>query len=134
VKINLNQILPEGLVLEEELQPQVLQLEIEGLDFKTPVKVRAEISRATNAVLAKLTLETKILAACSRCLSACEIIFEKNCQLDYLINKGDRVIDFDPDIRQEIILDYPVKPLCSRNCKGLCPKCGKNLNAGKCNC
>jgi uncharacterized protein len=45
-----------------------------------------------------------------------------------------RTIDLGPDIREEIILDYPVKPLCKPDCKGLCPTCGKNLNEGQCNC
>lgn len=43
-------------------------------------------------------------------------------------------IDLDKDIRDFAILGVPMKMLCSENCKGLCPKCGKNLNDGPCNC
>ena len=32
------------------------------------------------------------------------------------------------------VLAVPMKNLCSEDCKGLCPKCGKNLNEGLCNC
>ncbi len=34
----------------------------------------------------------------------------------------------------EILLDLPMKVLCREACKGLCSKCGKNLNRGSCDC
>jgi len=43
-------------------------------------------------------------------------------------------IDLDKDIRDYAILAVPMKKLCSEDCKGLCPNCGKNLNDGQCNC
>jgi uncharacterized protein len=39
------------------------------------------------------------------------------------------------DLLKEIFnINRPLKPLCSVNCKGLCPKCGVNLNEEDCNC
>lgn len=35
---------------------------------------------------------------------------------------------------EEFILSLPIKPLCSNNCKGLCYRCGKDLNKDQCNC
>ncbi len=43
-------------------------------------------------------------------------------------------LDITEDIRDMVILSLPMKPLCSDTCKGLCPKCGTNLNEEKCNC
>jgi uncharacterized protein len=43
-------------------------------------------------------------------------------------------IDLDKDIRDYAILAVPMKKLCSEECKGLCPKCGKNLNDDLCDC
>jgi len=40
----------------------------------------------------------------------------------------------DEMIRSEIILNLPMKPLCSPDCRGICPTCGKNLNLGPCEC
>lgn len=34
----------------------------------------------------------------------------------------------------EILLALPMKHLCSDDCKGICPNCGKNLNDGECGC
>jgi uncharacterized protein len=37
-------------------------------------------------------------------------------------------------LRQLLIVELPVHPLCSENCQGLCTTCGKNLNEGPCDC
>jgi len=51
----------------------------------------------------------------------------------YLHPETDK-IELDDDIRDYAILAVPMKKLCSEECKGLCPNCGKNLNDGPCNC
>jgi uncharacterized protein len=43
-------------------------------------------------------------------------------------------IDLAPAIREQILLSVPPSPLCGEECKGLCPKCGKDLNEGECGC
>jgi len=128
VKININQIPLEGLIIDEEITAKALDVETDT------VKLEAEISKITNAVTVKLSLSAKLSLVCGRCLNEFEIDLKKKLQLNYPVGKGDLVIDLGPDIRQEIILDYPLKPLCRPECKGLCHKCGKNLNEGGCSC
>ncbi len=134
MKININQIPPEGLGIEEQVKAQALDLETDIIKFRTPLNIKAQISCITNAVIAKLSVDALGYTSCSRCLSECEMNLKKDFQLEYILDKGDVEINFDPDIRQEIIIDYPIKPLCRPTCKGLCLHCGKNLNEGKCNC
>ncbi|MDD3221514.1 MAG: DUF177 domain-containing protein [Lachnospiraceae bacterium] len=43
-------------------------------------------------------------------------------------------IDTDALINHEILIRFPMKTLCRKNCKGICLKCGKNLNLGECGC
>lgn len=43
-------------------------------------------------------------------------------------------IELTPIICEQIILQIPIKALCSQDCKGLCPQCGTNLNHSSCNC
>jgi uncharacterized protein len=43
-------------------------------------------------------------------------------------------LDLAPAVREQILLSLPSAPLCSEECKGLCPKCGKDLNEGECGC
>jgi uncharacterized protein len=46
---------------------------------------------------------------------------------------GDEV-DLTPLVREAMILALPTKPLCREDCRGLCPCCGANRNAGECGC
>jgi len=43
-------------------------------------------------------------------------------------------IDLRPAVREQILLQIPAPPLCAEDCKGLCPRCGKDLNEGECGC
>ena len=43
-------------------------------------------------------------------------------------------IDLKPAVREQVLLQIPGSPLCREDCKGLCPKCGKDLNEGDCGC
>jgi uncharacterized protein len=45
-----------------------------------------------------------------------------------------KTIDLAPALREQILLAVPPSPLCDEACKGLCPSCGKDLNAGDCGC
>ena len=134
MKINVNQIPAEGLVLEEEIDPAALALETEIVKFCRPLNVKAAITKITNALTAKVDINTRLSLNCGRCLDEFEIDFKKSLQLNYPVDKAGLVIDLDSDIREEVILDYPLKPLCKPDCQGLCPKCGKNLNQGGCSC
>ena len=43
-------------------------------------------------------------------------------------------IDLTDAIRDALTLELPLRVLCKEDCKGLCPKCGVNLNTGSCSC
>jgi uncharacterized protein len=45
-----------------------------------------------------------------------------------------KTIDLAPALREQILLAVPPSPVCDESCKGLCPTCGKDLNAGDCGC
>ena len=53
--------------------------------------------------------------------------------LVYLPVDADK-IDIANDVRDYAVLAIPMKKLCKEDCKGLCPRCGKDLNEGDCNC
>lgn len=52
---------------------------------------------------------------------------------DYLIIDNGQ-IDLEPIALEELFLGMPSRELCSEDCRGLCFKCGKNLNEGPCSC
>ncbi len=52
---------------------------------------------------------------------------------DYLIPENGR-LDVDSELREELLLSFPLRLLCSEDCPGLCPKCGKPKRLGDCGC
>ena len=56
---------------------------------------------------------------------------EKN---DELLLVNELRFDLDPLITEDIFLDLPAKFLCKEDCKGMCYKCGKDLNTDSCSC
>lgn len=53
---------------------------------------------------------------------------------DTILIVPDMKLDLDELIYTEVIMSLPMKHLCKKECKGICSKCGKNLNDGNCNC
>jgi uncharacterized protein len=53
--------------------------------------------------------------------------------LEFSLYDGDQ-IDLSPLVREQFLLSLPTRPLCQEDCRGLCPKCGINLNRGQCGC
>ena len=85
---------------------------------------------------AKMTL----VGECTRCLSSAEntytFSFEENVDRDVEFSyplKND-TIELDKIIDDLILTNMPVTFLCKEDCKGLCTRCGANLNEGACKC
>lgn len=92
--------------------------------------------------------------ACSRCLEPFALPIESDFDLRYVprtenVGEGeteveeddlatafydDEQIDLAHLIMEQFQLALPMKPLHSEDCKGLCPRCGTNLNTGSCDC
>jgi len=53
--------------------------------------------------------------------------------MTYAVN-ADGWLDLAPLLREQAWLAIPMKPLCSPDCRGLCPHCGANLNHESCTC
>jgi uncharacterized protein len=134
MKIAINQVPAEGLDLDEKIKSAQLDLDTELIKFGPLLEVRGKVTRITNALTVELNIQGSLGADCSRCLNRYDWKLDKNVRFTYPLESSDNFIDLDPDIREEIILDYPIKPLCRPDCQGLCLKCGKNKNEGGCNC
>lgn len=86
-------------------------------------------------LLVRGTVIQPIEFECSRCGEKCStsIKLPAFCRA-YPIQEDSEIIDVSPDIREDILLAAQTYPLCSPECKGLCPQCGTNLNTGVCSC
>lgn len=86
---------------------------------------------------------------CSRCLEPVEIDFdieideevdmkrtdqERIDDLDESCYIQDKVLDTDRLLYNEILIRWPMQVLCKEDCKGICSRCGANLNRKLCDC
>lgn len=133
MKIYINQISDTGLELSERWEPSDLDLGREDIKFTQPIEIFARITKGIGVVSVNLKVETEMSLNCSRCLE--EIIISKPLEIKLnLPVKNEEVIDITDNLREELILNFPLKPLCRADCRGLCMRCGENLNKGKCRC
>ncbi len=133
MKINLKEIPKDGLFLEEEKTGTFLGLEQNDIIFSWPVQIKADVNHEHNNIKIHIVIRSRIQLQCSRCLKDYEQDLKK--EIDMIKSIGEEtVIDLTQIVREEIILDYPVKLLCKEDCNGLCSLCGKNLNEGDCDC
>lgn len=69
---------------------------------------------------------------CSRCLK----LFEQEVKVpfEYSFTKEEFECDVANEMRETMIINIPMKPLCSKDCKGLCSICGNDKNEKECFC
>jgi uncharacterized protein len=134
MKLSILQIPPDGLVIDEEIPSQALDLGTPVAEVEGALRATGKATLITNALEVRLTLKGTLALTCGRCLKKLFQPLEKDVVLNVEVSKGTREIDLTDDIREEIILEYPMIPLCSEGCKGLCISCGGDLNQGPCSC
>ena len=123
----------KNLVLEEDLDAEDLDLDIGVMTFPEAIHLKAELWKTGQDLTVQVHLEGERQFTCSLCLEEFNNLFEKDLTLHYDI-KGLDSVTIDTDVRDEIILDHPIRILCRPDCRGLCPFCGVNLNEDTCDC
>ena len=122
----------------------------EGLDFTLaePVQVEGRLQDAGEGRFYwRGTLTTRAAGACRRCLEPVitpiradvRALFAQDPDAledpdSYPLAPDATEIDLAAAVREELILAVPQYVLCREDCRGLCPRCGKDLNAGPCGC
>ncbi len=134
MKIAVRTIPSAGLELNETVEPITIGLSRDDISGILPLVVTGTVKRVGDTLLAHTKVKTRYAMECSRCLEPVEINREDELDFDYKIDKSLDTIDLGEEIRQEVILRYPLRILCAQDCKGLCPKCGANLNKEVCKC
>jgi uncharacterized protein len=133
--VNLRLFPEGGLTVEGEEDPAIVDLDDPLTDFRRPIAYRLRVVRTGRHLLVRGTLETEALLTCSRCLKIFSFpVRAAAFAREIEIGDNQEKIDLTGDIREDIILAIPAKPLCRAACRGLCPLCGQELNAGDCGC
>ena len=132
--------------------PFDFQLDLTHLDFfgarpiSRPIQVQGKVTNRAGALLLEGEASTVLDLTCDRCCKP--FTAEKSVPLDYLLateleneDSEDEIIllengtaDLDEVASTAFILAMDTKNLCSEDCKGLCDRCGADLNLGPCGC
>ena len=123
----------------------------EGGHLVSPVTASLEISRTGNEIVITGTVSVKAVLECARCLDEFVMDLESPIEIVCMVGAGSKAelperegvielpssagyVDLTDETRSSLLVLLPLKPLCSPNCQGLCPRCGTNLNRGTCSC
>jgi len=128
------------------------------ITFLTPLHYRLRAVKIGSIVEVEGELQTSLQLCCSRCLkefplpleARFEVAFDRDDgsllvadeeeglelsgeELGLSTYSGDE-IDLHETLDEQILLALPAQPLCGQGCKGLCPRCGADLNDSPCQC
>lgn len=125
--------------------------EVVGATLEGDAHIVGEIT--DEAGYMRLTLEASLpyRGECARCLAPVKDVFrlqfertvadektltdeQQEDNVDEYVIIRDGELDLDEELREALILSFPMRLLCSQDCPGLCPKCGKPRRDGDCGC
>lgn len=134
----------------------VLDTREELFDLHGPIQLDCSLTKKGDTrVLLDGRMKATILLRCDRCLTRYQVvvdapvwmIFELHAAADWsateidlqpqdldVVTLTDPVVDLVDAARQQIYLELPMRHLCQKSCKGLCPHCGEDLNRKTCSC
>ncbi|KXL51792.1 hypothetical protein CLNEO_28590 [Anaerotignum neopropionicum] len=113
------------------------------VEFLQPVKLEGTLKNEKEIFVFEAKGKTEVNLRCDRCLAPVrkELCFEIKERFAHTGRGNEETETFSGDqidltdfVKRSIISSLPMKILCSEDCKGLCPVCGKNLNEGECGC
>ncbi len=107
-----------------------------------PVVVDTLLEWVSDGLLATGSVEGSWEAPCRRCLKPArgalhvdfQELFEANPTEGESYRLGHDSINLEPLASEALTLNLPLAPLCTEDCRGLCPTCGADLNLGECAC
>ena len=124
---------------------------IEDVTFESGARVFGKITNSAGYMRLTLKAELPYVGECARCLDTVRGVFSLDFERtvvtegmvseekleesvdEYIVIDDGKLILGDA-VREELLIDFPRKLLCSEDCEGLCPKCGKPKKEGDCGC
>jgi len=154
--IDLKDLAHQKISFEASFESGVVDFGTENVRQVGSLDWSASAERTGDEIRIAGSLNTAVELCCSRCLEPARIPISKPFDL-FFRQRDEEMFDEDEEIeltdidtrtafftgtrlaitdilREQILLALPMKALCTVDCKGLCSRCGTNLNTGNCNC
>lgn len=150
--IDIDRIPDVGLKISKEFEFFNADLLEESATLLEPVRAEISVTKSGEEILIKGRIQSRLSVVCSRCLLPYEFAVDSDFDLVYtpeemnMLNEqlekedlgnifySDRTIDIRVEVFEQLNLTFPVKPLCSQDCQGICPVCGKIIRNESCSC
>lgn len=120
------------------------------IEIISPVEVNGKTYVIDDRLYIHLQINTNMEANCSRCLESFTYPFKSSISAEFvhedlfgnqddepdddIIYYKESIINLDELIKENIIMNIPMKLVCNESCQGLCSNCGVKLNGDSCNC
>ena len=113
------------------------------ITFDKPLKVCGKVRNFGGVVMLDAKVSGEYNAVCDRCggNSVFEIEFDFSegfsktpDEDEEIMLLADENINISEAVLRNVFMNLPMKHICSQDCKGICPKCGTNLNEAQCDC
>jgi uncharacterized protein len=153
MRIRVDNIPEKGKHIEESIDAAAAELDIPGYSFDEPLAFAGRAVRTAEDIYVNGRLKGALESQCGRCLNSfrmpldltLDVVFapreesageesedlELGPEISYYC--GDS-IELLREIKELILVNLPIKPVCRADCKGLCPQCGADLNTSPCRC
>lgn len=133
--IDTRRVTESGVTFTGQLSPLVFDIsEDNRLQCRSPLIYDLQVAIVNQALLIQGIVKTILRCRCDRCLVDYEQPVSYDRILHYLDITKDKFVDLTLEIREDILIGFPQKCLCSQKCLGLCRTCGRNLNNQMCDC
>jgi uncharacterized protein len=151
MRFKINEIGDDGLALDVAITSEWLAEACPDLDAHPGprgLKLRGRLTKNGDDYLLQGRVAGSLEAPCGRCLEPARIDIDAPVTVTFVpADEGEDLgddadvvgfagneIDVGDEIRDEIVLAIPLKPLCTETCRGLCSVCGGNRNTSPCDC
>jgi uncharacterized protein len=154
MQIDLRELEQGKTLLEFEVTAESVGIKPEDAVVEGPLRLKLDLDRQGDEIWIRGGVQAAVHQECSRCLidvsEKLELDFDVFCakvQSPYVkshpaLDEEDggvhfhdgKILSIDAEIREAVILGLSIQPLCREACKGLCPRCGEDRNAGPCRC
>lgn len=141
MKVFIKKISESGTLYNDEIKLESFTNNGDELKFLKPISFAGELKKSEDFIEVNGKINLEYLVSCHLCgkefsredsIDIFEIYRREPTEDEYLL-AGDEII-LDDMIMDNLRLNLPVRFLCKEDCKGVCTKCGKNLNDGECEC
>jgi DUF177 domain-containing protein len=152
IRVHVAQFLKDDPGSRREVEFRETGPRLGDVQLAEPLEGSAELVRTQRGILVTMPYDATMTLICGRCLGEFSYHVEDRFQDEVLAPAGefherdsnrdddalrvgaDYMLDLGEILRQELVMQTPLQPICRDDCPGLCETCGVDLRTERCSC